>query len=122
MTVIINLGKQYGLELNWSKVESMSSVKLDVLQNLDGRKIQIKDFIVYLGALVSIDGNVDSEISRRIGMAQQDFRNLSRIWNKISISKRRKLELLSACVFSTLTYGLQTIWLYKHHRKKLNGF
>ena len=100
----------------------MFSVKLDALQNLDGRKIQIKDSIVYLGALVSIDGNVESEISRRIGMAQQDFRNLSRIWNKISISKRRKLELLSACVFSTLTYGLQTIWLHKHHRKKLNGF
>ena len=47
----------------------MFSVKLDALQNLDGRKIQIKDSIVYLGALVSIDGNVNSEIGRRIGMA-----------------------------------------------------
>ena len=122
MMVIANLGKLYGLELNWSKVEAMSKFKLEPLRNSDGREIQMKESIVYLGASVSIDGSIDSEISRRLGMAQQDFKNLSRVWNKISISKRRKLDLLSACVFSTLTYGLQTTWLHKCHRKKLNGF
>ena len=122
MAVIADLGKCYGLELNWKKVEAMSSKSSDVIRGADGYEIDMKESVVYLGASISIDGSISSEISRRLGMAQQDFKALSKIWNKISISRYRKLELLSACIFSKLLYGLQTAWLSKYQRIRFDGF
>ena len=79
MIVIAYLGKQYGLELNWKKVEAMSSKVSDSLRGENDYEIEMKKSILYLGSSISIDGSVTSEVSRRLGMDQQDFKALSKI-------------------------------------------
>jgi hypothetical protein len=49
MDCIIGLGLEYGLELNWSKVEMMKvGVQADVLKP-DGAPVTVKEALVYLG-------------------------------------------------------------------------
>ena len=67
----------------------------------------------YLGALLSADGRADSEISRKIGTAFADFRQLQKLWNHARVSLRDKLHFFDALIASRLSYGLATIW--SHH-------
>ena len=76
----------------------------------------------YLGALISTTGGYNAEICARLGMAKQEFLAMERIWKHTNITSRRKNELYQSCVLSKLLYGLQSIWLTKAQRCKLDGF
>jgi len=67
-------------------------------------------------------GRIDSEISSKIGVAKQEFRALSQIWSHANITKRRKLQLYRSLVLSKLLYGLQTVWLSKGLRQRIDAF
>ena len=77
---------------------------------------------MYLGASLSADGRVDSEVARRIGAARADFRALQRVWAHASLAVKDKVRIYDACVVSSLTYGLQTAWLSVAARRRLDGF
>ena len=47
----------------------------------------------YLGALITADGRVDSEISRRIGIATGDFWQLQKLWSHSNVTIKDKLHL-----------------------------
>ena len=67
-------------------------------------------------------GSIQSELNRRIGMACADFKALARIWNHASLTREWKYRIYRACILTKLLYGLQTAWLTKPQRKKLDGF
>ena len=73
----------------------------------DGSYIKRKDAVVYLGSVTSKDSSIQTELSRRIGLANQAFNKLERLWKKTSISITRKLEVFDSCVVSRLMYALQ---------------
>jgi len=77
---------------------------------------------VYLGSLISDDGRVAAELQKRLGMANGDFRILSRVWRHSSLGRHKKLQLLDALIFSKLLYGLPAVWLNAAESRKLNGF
>ena len=78
--------------------------------------------MVYLGSLLSADGRIEAELSRRLGMAQKDFQILQRVWAHANISKQRKTLIYNACIVSTLLYGLGTAWLNASERRRLDAF
>ena len=92
------------------------------LSDYAGNLIKAKTSIVYLGACIDASGNIQSELNRRIGMATADFKVLSRIWSHANIKKKRKYQIYLSCIVSKLLYGLQTAWLTKIQRRKLDGF
>lgn len=92
------------------------------VQNAMGVCIQQKDSIQYLGALISADGGIQSELNRRIGMASSDFKVLGVLWTHAGVSKKEKYQIFISCIVSKLLYGLQTSWLTKVQRSKLDGF
>ena len=53
MESVISTSAEYGLEINWSKVDLLGVRCLPKVQNVNGICIQQKDFIQYLGALIS---------------------------------------------------------------------
>ena len=122
MMIIADLGKEYGLELNWKKTEYLAIRDDALLFDPDGNRIKSGDSITYLGALLSCDGRIDSELSKRLGVAAADFKALKRIWNQTSMSKWDKFQIFVTCVISKLIYGLQIAWLTKIQRRKLDGF
>jgi hypothetical protein len=78
--------------------------------------------MVYLGSLLSSDGKIMSEISRRLGMARKDFEVLQSIWKHTTLSQFWKLRIFEACIVTKLLYGLVTAVLNKAERGRLDGF
>ena len=92
-----------------------------LLKGTDGATIAQKSSMVYLGALISDDGRINDELSRRLGAANSEFRLLSRVWRHASIGRTRRLQIFNATIISKLTYGLATAWLNVAERRRLNG-
>ena len=115
-------GATYGMSLHWGKTQALSICTHDCIQQLDGTLIEEKGSIEYLGALLSADGRVDSEISRRIGTATGDFRRLQKLWNHASVAVADKPYYFRTLILSRLQYGLSTICLVTAQRRRLDGF
>ena len=118
----VDIGSEYGLEMNWSKVELMRVQSNDLVTGPGGRVLQPKDSFIYLGSSVAADGDVNSELSRRLGMARADFDKIRQVWSHTRLSNKEKLQISTSCVVSRLLYGLQVMWLGKAAQVKLDGF
>ena len=122
MSCVEECGKQYGLSLNWSKVEMMRVRSNAHVVNSVGEIVREKEALVYLGTQLSSDGRCGSELSRRIGAAKQDFKVLDSIWSHATLSRHRKVKIFKACVVSKLCYCIFAACLNKSERKRLDGF
>ena len=95
---------------------------LGTLRSTAGQTIEQRQHMIYLGALVTDDGRVHSELARRIGAANADFRALSKVWRHSSLGRTRKLDIYNATIVSKLTYGLAATWLNTAERRRVHGF
>jgi hypothetical protein len=115
-------GAQYGLALHWGKTQALSIGTSQKLRRPDGSPIEDSGSMLYLGAQISGDGRVDSELSRRIGLAAGEYRALQKLWGHTSVTAKEKLSCLQTFVISKLVYGLGTCWFCKAQRRRLDGF
>ena len=122
MTCVGEMGQEYGLSFNWSKLEVLPVRTNAHILKPDGEPVKTKTSMMYLGAMLSNDGRVGSELGRRIGNAEGDFRVLRKVWNHSTLTMRRKLHIVDACVVPKLLYGLHTTWLNVVERRRLDGF
>ena len=74
----------------------------------------------YLGALLSADGRMDSEPSRKIGTAANDFRQLRAVWNHAGLTRAHKLKLFDSLIVCRFRYGLSVTWLVTSQRRRLD--
>ena len=79
MDIVIQLGASYGLQINWKKVEVMMINSSESLFDSSGKQLKSKSSLGYLGATIHDDGKIDSELSRRLGMASNNFKLLRSI-------------------------------------------
>ena len=122
MDCIADQGLAYGMQFNWDKLEILAvNASVEILGK-NNVPIKCKSSIKYLGSILSADGHISSELSRRIGMASQDFKNLSKCWSHIRITKWVKFDILRTLIVSKLLYGLDTAWLNKYDRNRLDEF
>ena len=77
--------------------------------------------MAYLGTNLHSSGLHGSELSRRIGLAKLDFKQLSKVWGKGTLSSKRKLQIYKVLVESKLLYGLAACSLNAAQERKLNG-
>ena len=122
LEAIVSEGALYGLELNWQKTQQVQISTVDRVVRPDGGEIKSVREAVYLGALVSCDGKGGRELSRRLAEAHRTFEGLQAAWVNTGLGRRRKLEIYMAYVVSKLMCSLETIWLLKHERAKLDAF
>ena len=122
MLAIEKAGREYGLCLNWSKCEVMPVRTHGIIKSPEGVELPIKVSITYLGSLISSDGRVATEISRRLGKAKGEFHSLKRVWMHANVGLQRKLQIFNQCVLSGLMYGLSSAVLNKASRRRLDGF
>jgi len=115
-------GATYGLSLHWGKTQYLAVDTAPCLIRPDGSPYEDTAFLHCLGGLISRDGRVDSEISRKIGMAHGDFKVLQRLWGHAGVTTKKKIEYFTAFVASRLLYGLPSVWLVTSQRRRLDGF
>ena len=92
------------------------------VSNPDGSMVENKDHLVYLGGMLSANGQPGPELDRRLGAARGDFHTLQRVWSHARISTLKKVRIFDACIVSKLLYGLHTSYLGKPARDKLDAF
>ena len=119
---IISEGQNYGLELNWDKTVQIQVSTNDQVTRPGGEPIKIVTEAVYLGGLITQDGRVGNELTRRLGESRSTFQQLCKVWRHSSIGKQRKLLIYSSCVLSKLLYSLDSLWLLKADKCRLDAF
>ena len=108
--------------MNWDKAEVLAANAQVIVRKPDGTALKQKTSMTYLGALVAADGHADSELTRRIGLAEAEFRKLSQVWRNSGLTPHERCKVYSTYVVSKLLYGLQTMALGGAPLKKLAGF
>ena len=119
---IVDIGRENGLLMNWRKVELLTSNCAGGITQPDRTLVQPKPSFIYLGSLIAADGNVSSELARRLGAAQAEFKRLNQVWRHSRLSVHERIKVYMACVVSLLLYGLQAMWPNKVARSKLDAF
>ena len=122
MGAVGSAGQAYGLSFNWKKLEALAVSTDPQITKPDGSMVARKDGMVYLGALLSSDGRIGSELNRRIGQAKGSFETLRRVWAHARLTVGWKLQVFESCVLSKLLYGLSTAVLLQADRRRLDGF
>jgi len=118
----VSEGAKYGLELNWAKTFQMGICTPSSVSRPDAGVNKKKRDIIYLGGLISCDGRCARELSRRIGEGHSIFKILSRLWSHSGITLTRKVLLFNACVMSEVLYSLESVWLLKADKMRLDAF
>jgi len=122
MDSIAEIGAQYGMQYNWTKLEALRVRHDGHIDLPDGTHVKEKESMIYLSGILSADGRVEAELSRRLGMANADFAKLKAVWSHANISQQRKVVTYKACVIQKLLYCLDTTWLNTKSLRKLDGF
>ena len=118
---LVEAGRVYGLELHWGKTFLLSVRHDGVVRGADGMAIQNKNAAVYLGGLLCTDGTPRAEVSRRSGAAWGAFLKLERVWRHANISRTRKVAIYEGCILPKIMYGLESLWLRKAERSKIDA-
>lgn len=119
---VIEVGKRYGLELNFDKTFLLSIRGEGNITNPNGAHLKKISQAMYLGGLLSSDGRAKTEISRRIGEAKQSLQKLEKVWKHANITRKRKKEIHDSCIISKLLYGLESLTLLQIDHQRLDGF
>ena len=79
MNSISAAGANYGLSFNWQKLEMLTVRCQAQVSKPDGSMVESKDHLVYLGGMLSANGQPGPELDRRLGAARGDFHTLQRM-------------------------------------------
>ena len=63
---------------------------------------------IYLGYIISANGNLERELDSRINKAIFAFNKLANVWTRKNISLKTKMRLIEALIIPSLTYGAET--------------
>ena len=122
LDLIEQAGRSYGLELNLAKTVLLKIRHDGELIGSSGSPVRASDTAVYLGGLISVDGRPVSEVSRRLGEAGRLFETLSAVWKHANLTRMQKQRVFERCVITKLLYGLESLWLLKADRDKIDSF
>ena len=111
-------GAAFSMQLHADKFQLLQVGSASPVRNTAGDIIEQKTHMLYLGASITDDGRIQSELSRRIGAANADLRALARVWRQSSLSRCRKLQIFNATICSKLTYGLAAACLNVAERRR----
>ena len=75
-----------------------------------------------MGSYISADGDIEKEVSTRIGMAAQAFNKLQNVWKSSTLSTSTKLKIYRSNVRSVLLYASETWRTNKKIESRLRGF
>ena len=122
LTAVAITGRRFGMELHSSKFQLLN-VRCNIkLKAPDGHVVEGSPGMSYLGTVLKEDGDVSSELTRRIGCAKADFRALRTVWKHCSLGRKRKLQIFQSLIQSKLFYSLQCCCITKAHLQRLDGF
>uniref|UniRef100_A0A3B3HVR8 ribonuclease H n=1 Tax=Oryzias latipes TaxID=8090 RepID=A0A3B3HVR8_ORYLA len=117
--------KKYGLMVNWTKTKFMhvGDDPDPPLLQLGNNVIEPVKSFTYLGSIVTANGDLKPEITRRRALAASALQSLKKpLWRHQNISRKTKLRIYNLAVLPILLYGSETWPLNKSLAARLDGF
>ena len=98
--------EKVGLKLNIQKTKIMASVPITSWQ-IDGETMETVRGFIFLGSKITVDGDCNQEIKRRLLLGRKIMTNLDSIFKSRDITLPTKVHLVKAMVFPVVMYGLR---------------
>ena len=89
---------------------------------LDGSEVEKASKTSYLGATLTPDVDLKTEITSRLSKANLTFNRLKIFWRKTNCTVAWKLQVFNALIKSTLVYGLETLHITKAQCNRIHSF
>ena len=103
--------EKFGLKLNIQKKKITASGPITSWE-IDGETVEtVSDFILG-GSKITVDGDCNHEIKRRLLLGRKVMTNLDSIFKSIDITLPTKVHLVKAMVFPVVMYGCES-WTVK---------
>ena len=102
--------EKVGLKLNIQKTKIMASVPITSWE-IDGETVEIVSYFIFLSSKITVDGDCNHEIKRRLLLGREVMTNLDSIFKSRDITLPTKVHLVKAMVFPVM-YGCES-WIVK---------
>ena len=100
-----------GLKLNTQKTKIMASGPTTSWQ-IDGETMETESDFIFLGSIISVDGDYSHEIKRFLILGRKAMTNLGNILKRRDITLLTKVCVVKAMVFPIVMYGCES-WTIK---------
>ena len=110
-----------GLKLNMQKTKIMTSGPITSWQ-IDGEMVEMVADFIFLGSIITADGDRSHEIKRRLLLGRKVMTNLDSIFKSRGITLPTKVRLVKAMVFPVVMYGCESWTLKKAERQRIDAF
>ena len=122
LDTIIENAENVGLKINIDKLKSMAITTSPLVLHCKNKDLEQVQEFKYLGSWIDCDGEISTEIKRRIGQATGAFNRLKPIWRSNKYSMRLKLRLFNSNVLSILLYASECWKINTQLEKRILAF
>ena len=110
-----------GLKLNIQKTKIMASGPITSWE-IDGETVETVSDFIFLGSIITADGDCSHEIKRRLLLGRKVMTNLDSILKNRDITLSTKILLVKVMVFPVVMYGCESWTLKMIERRRIDAF
>ena len=108
------VSRKYSLLINVDKTKVIASDGIACRILIQNELLEQVDTFLYLGSLITEDGECTTEFRPRLKRVQAIEASLQKIWRSHSIPISTKIRLMKALVWPVTTYGCESWTLRKN--------
>ena len=113
--------EKIGLKLNVQKTKILAS-SLITSWEIDGETMETVPDFIFGGSKITVDGDCNHEIKRRLLLGRKVMTNLVSIFKSRDITLPTKVHLVKAMVFPVVKYGCESWTVKEAERRRIDAF
>ena len=113
--------EKVGLKLNIQKTKIMASSSITSWQ-IDGEAMETMTDFIFLGSIITADGDCNHEIKRSLLLGRKVMTNLDIILKNRDITLSTKVHLVKAMVFPVCMYGCNSWTIKRAEHRRIDAF
>ena len=110
-----------GLKLNIKKTKIMASGPITSWQT-EGEKVEVLTDFLFLGSKITLGGNCNHEIRRRLLLGRKAMTNLDSVLKSRDITLSTKVHIVKAMVFPVVTCTCESWTIRKAEHQRIDAF
>ena len=89
---------------------------------IGGETVETESDFIFLGSKITVDGDCNHEIKRRLFLGRKLMTKLDSIFKSRDITLPIKVHLVKAMVFPVVMYGCESWTMKKAERQRIDAF
>ena len=89
---------------------------------IEGEKVEVLTDFLFLGSKITLGGNCNHEIRRRLLLGRKAMTNLDSVLKSRDITLSTKVHIVKAVVFPVVTYSCESWTIKKAEHQRIDAF